>query len=211
MILTSLIVSKNKQRKIERGIRIFVRKKAQFAEDFRTLWDMTIIRLSCFRSWLKAWPIELSVEIGVGPYRRWLSVHKYVVIPKEEVCRILPFWFVVTGCDTVSMFAGWGNKSIDSVAEVSWCNSMPTNVEIFRTFFLVNWQIKFVHLNFFQLVLYHRIVWWRPCLYWTLCFFAVWWYQFVFKCQWMLLILLYKERTFSSKYFSDERCFAAAY
>ena len=138
MILTSLIVSKNKQRKIERGIWIFVRKKAQFAEDFRTLWDMTIIRLSCFRSWLKAWPIELSVEIGVGPYRRWLSVHKYVVIPKEEVCRILPFWFVVTGCDTVSMFAGWGNKIALTVwqkyPDVTQC---PPMLKFSEPFFLL--------------------------------------------------------------------------
>ena len=30
---------------------------------------------------------------------------------KEEVCRALPFWFAVTGCDTVSKFAGRGKKT----------------------------------------------------------------------------------------------------
>ena len=58
---------------------------------------------------------ELWVEMGVGQYRRWLPIHTYANLLKEEICRALPFWFAVTGCDTVSMFAGRGKKTCWSV------------------------------------------------------------------------------------------------
>jgi len=58
---------------------------------------------------------ELWIEIGVGQYRRWLPIHTYARCLKEEICRALPFWFALTGCDTVSMFAGRGKKTAWSV------------------------------------------------------------------------------------------------
>lgn len=61
---------------------------------------------------------ELWIEIGVGQYRRWLPIHTYARCLKEEICRALPFWFALTGCDTVSMFAGRGKKTAWSVWEV---------------------------------------------------------------------------------------------
>ena len=54
---------------------------------------------------------ELWIEIGVGQYRRWLPIHLYANMLKEEVCRALPFWFTLTGCDTTSMFSGRGKKT----------------------------------------------------------------------------------------------------
>ena len=54
---------------------------------------------------------KLWVEIWVGQHRRWLPIHIYAAILKEEICRALPFWFTVTGCGTVSMFAGRGKKT----------------------------------------------------------------------------------------------------
>lgn len=50
------------------------------------------------------------METGVGQHHRSLPVHKYAAISKEEVCRALPFWFAITGCDTAFMFTGRGNK-----------------------------------------------------------------------------------------------------
>ena len=55
--------------------------------------------------------VELYVKIGVGQHRRWIPVRKYAAILKEEVCRVLPFWFSITGCGTVFMFAGRGKET----------------------------------------------------------------------------------------------------
>ena len=38
-------------------------------------------------------------------------MRKYAAILKEEVCRVLPFWFSITGCGTVFMFAGLGKET----------------------------------------------------------------------------------------------------
>ena len=65
--------------------------------------DVTVIALYHFLS-LKL--EELLVELGVGQHHIWLPKHKYATVLKEEVCRALPFWFTVTGCDKVSMLAG---------------------------------------------------------------------------------------------------------
>ena len=54
---------------------------------------------------------ELWIEFGTGQHRRYFPIHRYAECLKEEVCRALPFWFSVTGCDTVSMFAGRGKKT----------------------------------------------------------------------------------------------------
>jgi hypothetical protein len=54
---------------------------------------------------------ELWIEIGTGQHRRWLPIHKYAALLGEETCSAIPFWFSVTGCDTVSMFAGRGKKT----------------------------------------------------------------------------------------------------
>ena len=43
---------------------------------------------------------ELWIEFGTGKNRRWLPI-----------CKAIPFWFAMTGCDTVSMFAGRGKKT----------------------------------------------------------------------------------------------------
>ena len=70
--------------------------------------DVLVIALHHF---FTLWLDKLWVEIGVGQHRRWLPIHIYAAILKEEICRALPFWFTVTGCDTVSMFAGRGKKT----------------------------------------------------------------------------------------------------
>ena len=61
---------------------------------------------------------ELRIEIGVGQHKRWLPIHIYANRLGEEICRALPFWFAVTGCDTVSMFAGRGKKTTWKVWEI---------------------------------------------------------------------------------------------
>ena len=58
---------------------------------------------------------ELWIEIGVGKNRRWLPIHLYAEILKQDTCQALSFWFALTGCDSVSMFAGRGKKTAWSV------------------------------------------------------------------------------------------------
>ena len=43
---------------------------------------------------------EFWIEYGTGKNRRWLPI-----------CKPIPFWFAMTGCDTVLMFAGRGKKT----------------------------------------------------------------------------------------------------
>ncbi len=54
---------------------------------------------------------ELWVEIGINQHRRWLPIRIYARILTDEICKALPFWFSITGCDTVSMSAGRGKKT----------------------------------------------------------------------------------------------------
>ena len=54
---------------------------------------------------------QLWVEFGAGQHRRWLAIHKHARLLGEETCRALLFWHALTGCDTVSHFAGHGKKT----------------------------------------------------------------------------------------------------
>ena len=58
---------------------------------------------------------ELLIEIGIGKNRRWLPIHLYTERLHQEMCQALPFWFTLTGCDSASMFAGWGKMTAWSV------------------------------------------------------------------------------------------------
>jgi len=53
---------------------------------------------------------ELWIEFGTGRNKRYFPIHQLANSLSEEVCRALPFWSTFTGCDTVSMFAGQGEK-----------------------------------------------------------------------------------------------------
>ena len=48
---------------------------------------------------------QIWFEYGFGKHRRWVAIHTYVSVLGEEVCRALPFWYVLTGCGTVLSFA----------------------------------------------------------------------------------------------------------
>ena len=70
---------------------------------------------------------ELWVKFGVGKNRRYFPIHQKASLMKcEEVCKGLPFWYSLTGCDTVSMFAGRGKKS-------AW-NTWESFLAIIKTF-----------------------------------------------------------------------------
>ena len=58
---------------------------------------------------------ELLIEIGIGKNQRWLPIHLYTERLHQEMCQALPFWFALTGCDSASMFAGWGKMTAWSV------------------------------------------------------------------------------------------------
>ena len=70
--------------------------------------DVVVIALCVFHSLNLS---ELWIEFGTGQHRRWLPIHDYATLLGEEICRALPFWYAITGCDTVSMFAGRGKKT----------------------------------------------------------------------------------------------------
>ena len=70
--------------------------------------DVVVIALSIFHS---IDVDELWIEYGTGTSRRWLPIHTYAMSLGEELCRALLFWFVFTGCDTVSSFCGRGKKT----------------------------------------------------------------------------------------------------
>lgn len=53
---------------------------------------------------------KLWVVIGVSKNRRWLPIYVYAAVLGEEICRALPFWFALTGCDIVFMFGGRGKQ-----------------------------------------------------------------------------------------------------
>ena len=70
--------------------------------------DVVTIALFAFHSLNLS---ELWIEFGTGKNRRWLPIHIYAAHLGEQTCRAIPFWYSMTGCDTVSMFAGRGKKT----------------------------------------------------------------------------------------------------
>ena len=61
---------------------------------------------------------ELWMEYGVGQHKRWPPIHEYAKCLEEEICRALPFWYAISGCDTVSTFSGRGKKTAWDVGSV---------------------------------------------------------------------------------------------
>ena len=55
---------------------------------------------------------ELWMEYIAGQRKRWLPTHEYAKCLGEEICRGLPFWYAISGCDTVSTFSGRGKKTV---------------------------------------------------------------------------------------------------
>ena len=69
---------------------------------------------------------ELWIAFGVGNHFRYLPIHKITTSLTQQQCEALPFFHAVTGCDTVSYFAGKGKKT----AFQAW-KSNPEVTEIF--------------------------------------------------------------------------------
>ena len=93
--------------------------------------------LACAEKAIKSWPYyiviqtvfalyhfygldvnELWMEYGVGQHKRWPPIHEYAKCLEEEICRALPFWYAISGCDTVSTFSGRGKKTAWNVGSV---------------------------------------------------------------------------------------------
>ena len=70
--------------------------------------DVVIIALYVFASLNVN---ELWIEYGVGKHRRWLPIHHYAAELGEKTCQALPYWYALTGYDTVSSFARRGKKT----------------------------------------------------------------------------------------------------
>ena len=71
---------------------------------------------------------ELWIAFGVGKHMRYLPIHNITQSSlSREQCEALPFFHAVTGCDTVSFFAGKGKKT----AFQAW-KSFPDVTSVFQ-------------------------------------------------------------------------------
>ena len=69
--------------------------------------DIVVIALYTFSA-LKL--NELWIEYGVGKNQRWLPIYQFTAKLGGKVGSAFPYWYVLTGCDTMSSFAGRGKK-----------------------------------------------------------------------------------------------------
>ena len=53
---------------------------------------------------------QLWIEYGCGKNHQRLPIHNYVKFLGEDKCRVLPFWYTLTGWNTVSSFFGRGKR-----------------------------------------------------------------------------------------------------
>ena len=65
--------------------------------------DTIIIATSLFRQLHLE---QLWIEFGTGKDKRWLPIHDYTDALGDNNCSDLLFWYVFSGCDTFSSFAG---------------------------------------------------------------------------------------------------------
>ena len=69
---------------------------------------------------------ELWIGYGSGKHRIWIPIHAFGSVLGEELCQALLFWYALTGCYTVSSFAGRGKKT----ASETW-NCFPEATSCF--------------------------------------------------------------------------------
>ena len=55
--------------------------------------------------------LKLFIAFGTQKNFRYISVNKLAIFLGNEKLKVLPIFHAFTGCDTVSFFAGRGNKS----------------------------------------------------------------------------------------------------
>lgn len=70
--------------------------------------DVVVVAASSFS---KINPDELWVALGTGSRFRYIAIHELVVTMNPRQCFTLPVCHALTGCDTVSAFAGRGKKT----------------------------------------------------------------------------------------------------
>ena len=101
--------------RVEANTRIFLHAKKASYNGIRKLSivtvDTDVVVVALYHFFFSLNLDELWIEIGVGQNRRYLPIHTYAAVLKEENCRALLFWYVVMGCDSVSTFAGRGKKT----------------------------------------------------------------------------------------------------
>ena len=83
-------------------------------------------------------PDELWVAFGTGGYFRFIPFHKVAAAVGPRKSSTLPLFHALTGCDTVSSFAGIGKKT----AWAAW-NVYPEVTEAFEELMHM-WQILLV-------------------------------------------------------------------
>ena len=54
---------------------------------------------------------QLGIEYDCGKNCQSMPIHNYVKLLGEGKWRALPFWYILTGCNTVSSFSRRGKKT----------------------------------------------------------------------------------------------------
>ena len=70
--------------------------------------DVVVLAMATFD---QIQPDELWVSFGTGSNFRYIAVHELVATLSPRQCLSLPVFHAITGCDTVSAFAGRGEKT----------------------------------------------------------------------------------------------------
>ena len=87
----------------------------------------TDIVVLCVSSVTKLDVEELWISFGMGKHLRYIPAHAIAMSLSPSMCTGLPFFHVVTGCNTVSAFCGHGKKT----AFDTW-KSFPAVTRVFR-------------------------------------------------------------------------------
>ena len=63
--------------------------------------------------------LQLAIAFGSGQHFRYININKIATLLGVEKARALPMLHSLTGCDTVSFFAGRGKKSAWKAWEIT--------------------------------------------------------------------------------------------
>lgn len=72
---------------------------------------MVVIAIATFKELSEAGAEELWLSYGSGQHHSVIPIHEIATSLSPAVCRSLPLFHAITGCDTVSSFAGRGKKT----------------------------------------------------------------------------------------------------
>ena len=91
--------------------------------------DTDVAVISCFHFVVNFDSLgELWFKTGVAEKKRYIAIHETAKSLGASICRLLPAFHSITGCDTVSSFSGIGKKSSFSCLK----NNIDKFIDIFE-------------------------------------------------------------------------------